>query len=97
LALRWSRDALRDLDDIFDFVSKRNPQAAHDVIARIRARARTLLQQPAMGRIGRVHGTREFVLGDLPYVLPYRVTADAVEIVRVLHGARQWPPVEEAS
>jgi toxin ParE1/3/4 len=44
-----------------------------------------------MGRPGRVPGTREFVIARTPYVVPYRVRGDAIEILRVYHGARLWP------
>jgi len=90
--LIWSAPALRDLDDIFDYLAARNVRAAFDVVERIRGRARSLIEHPNAGRMGRLAGTRELVVGDLPYVLPYRVTAAGVEIVRVLHGARKWPP-----
>lgn len=44
-----------------------------------------------MGRAGRVAGTRELVVADTPYIIPYRVRGDAVEILRVFHAARKWP------
>jgi toxin ParE1/3/4 len=34
---------------------------------------------------------RELVVGCAPYVLPYRVRGDVVEILRVLHGRQRWP------
>ena len=50
-----------------------------------------LATHPASGRIGRVPGTRELVITGTPYIVPYRVRGDAVEILRVFHGARKWP------
>ena len=50
-----------------------------------------LAQHPALGRPGRVEGTRELVVPDTPYLVPYRVRGHAVEILRVFHGARKWP------
>ncbi|WP_246526867.1 type II toxin-antitoxin system RelE/ParE family toxin [Plastoroseomonas hellenica] len=43
-----------------------------------------------LGRRGRAKGTREFVLPDTPYIIVYRVT-DRVEILAVVHAAREWP------
>ncbi len=40
-----------------------------------------------MGRIGRVPLTRELIVGGTPWIIVYRVRADVVEIIRVLHGA----------
>ena len=45
----------------------------------------------ALGRPGRVEGTRELVVPDTPYLVPYRGRGHAVEILRVFHGARKWP------
>lgn len=50
-----------------------------------------LRDYPHSGRIGRVEGTRELVYPSLPYVAVYRVTAEAVEISRILHGRQRWP------
>jgi toxin ParE1/3/4 len=50
-----------------------------------------LIAQPHMGRPGRVPGTRELVVSDLPYVIPYRVRGHTIQILRVFHTARKWP------
>jgi len=44
-----------------------------------------------MGRPGRVDGTREFVVAGTPYIIPYRVRGETVELLAVMHGARRWP------
>ena len=46
---------------------------------------------PASGRPGRVAGTRELVVSRTPYIVPYRVRDDTVELLLVLHAARKWP------
>ena len=46
---------------------------------------------PAIGRPGRVLGARKLVIGELPYIVPYRVRETDVEILRVLHTSRRWP------
>jgi addiction module RelE/StbE family toxin len=55
------------------------------------AAARRLRDFPESGRPGRVAGTRELVVTGTPYVAAYQVTDTAVRILRVLHGAQQWP------
>jgi toxin ParE1/3/4 len=47
---------------------------------------------PLIGRQGRVTGTRELVLRKTPFIVVYRVRADIVEILLVLHAAQNWPP-----
>jgi toxin ParE1/3/4 len=92
MKIKWVRLALTDLDEAAAFISQDNPQAAKRTVKRIRdAAARLLSDQPDAGRPGRVHGTRELVIADTPFILPYRVVQNTVQIFRVLHGARRWP------
>jgi plasmid stabilization system protein ParE len=57
----------------------------------IREKAIALTENPDIGRIGRVDGTRELVLSGTHYILPYRITGQQIQILAVLHAARQWP------
>jgi toxin ParE1/3/4 len=41
--------------------------------------------------MGRIKGTREFVVTDTPFIVAYRVRDDRVEVLAVFHGARLWP------
>jgi toxin ParE1/3/4 len=50
-----------------------------------------LTKHPHIGRAGRVPETRELVVAKTPYIVPYRVRGDEVEILAVFHGARRWP------
>ena len=43
-----------------------------------------------MDRVGRVSGTREFVITDTPYIAAYQIVEDTLVILRVLHGAQRW-------
>jgi len=91
MKIRWVRLALTDLDEAAAFISQDNPEAAKRAVKRVRDAARLLSDQPNAGRPGRVHGTRELVIADTPFILPYRVVRNTVQILRVLHGARRWP------
>lgn len=89
--VRWTKRALRRPDEIGERIAKDNPTAATKVVARIVSAADALAEHPAMGRKGRLTGTREMLLADIPYIIPYRVTRHDVEILTVMHGAQQWP------
>jgi addiction module RelE/StbE family toxin len=91
MGLRWSASAEDDLRDIFQYIRRANPSAARAILDRIEDGARLLLDHRHIGRPGRRAGTREKPIVGTPYVLIYAVDRDAVEIVRVLHGARDWP------
>ena len=83
--------AVDDLDDIAGYISQDNPEAARRTVRRLWTAVKSLAEQPEMGRPGRVHGTRELVVSDTPFVVPYRVVGSEIEILHVLHGARDWP------
>ncbi len=91
MRVRWLRTALRNLDDEARYIARDDPRAAQRTVARIRRAVDHLSAHPEIGRPGRVSGTRELVVADTPYVVPYRVSGDYVEILRVFHGARRWP------
>ena len=55
-----------------EFIAKDSSQSAALVAKRILDAVDLLQTQPAMGRPGRVLGTRELVAPNTPYVIPYR-------------------------
>jgi toxin ParE1/3/4 len=92
LRLRWTKHAERDLDEIASFIGQESPAAAARVVLELIDQVEaTLPGRPAIGRPGRVLGTRELVIGGLPYIVPYRVREKDIEILRVLHTSRRWP------
>jgi toxin ParE1/3/4 len=91
MRLFWTPKARRDLNGIIDYILQENPRAALRVANRIEQLASMLLAHPGMGRPGRVETTRELVLSDLPYILPYIVEGETITILGVLHTAMRWP------
>jgi toxin ParE1/3/4 len=89
--VRWLKVALANLDAEAEYIAEDNPAAAGRVVQKIFRAVDLLKENPAIGRAGRVAGTRELVVAETPYILPYRVRGDAVEILRVFHAARKWP------
>lgn len=92
MTLVWSRRAIRDLEAVRAYVAQDNPTAAQKLGLRLEQATTLLLTQPGLGRPGRVHGTRELVVSGTPYLIPYRVRGQRIEILRVFHTARRWPP-----
>ena len=91
MRVRWLRKALANLDAEAAYIARDNPAAAARVVMAIEEAVRNLTRFPALGRPGRVPGTRELVVPTTPYIIPYRVRNNAVEILRVFHAARKWP------
>ncbi|TIQ41819.1 MAG: type II toxin-antitoxin system RelE/ParE family toxin [Mesorhizobium sp.] len=91
MRLVWSAFALSDRDGIFTHIEADNPAAAIAIDERIVAATRRLRDFPESGRSGRVSGTRELVITGTPYIAAYRATGETIRILRVLHGAQQWP------
>ncbi len=91
MIVRWLDQAVEDLKALRTYIARDNPSAAADIAQRIRDAVKILGDYPAAGRAGRVPNTRELVVAGTAYILPYRVRAESVEILRVLHGAQEWP------
>lgn len=70
----WTRRYLRELEVIGDYIAERNPRAAAKVTANIHLRTKRLLaDNPFIGRVGEIEGTRELVVPGTPYIVAYRV------------------------
>jgi addiction module RelE/StbE family toxin len=90
MKLVWRAKALTDLEAIVAYIADRNEAAAERLQSAIEACADGLAQHPFLYRPGRVQGTREAVAHP-NYVLIYRVGAETIEIVRVVHSRQQYP------
>jgi len=87
----WFKSAIWDLKSAKDYIARDNPQSANKIVHRIRDKVSLLSEQPGIGRPGRVPNTKELVVDKTPFILPYRVRENNIEILRVLHSSRQWP------
>ncbi|MCM5555213.1 type II toxin-antitoxin system RelE/ParE family toxin [Pleomorphomonas sp. NRK KF1] len=89
--IRWTKRAVRRLDQIGAHITADDPAAAARVVARIITGVERLADHPAIGRVGRIRETRELVFADIPYIVPYRVQTSSIEVLTVMHTARKWP------
>jgi len=87
----WSRHAIRHLISLRNYIAKDSEQNAKLVAKHILASIELLQAQPDIGRPGRVPGTRELVIPNTPYIIPYRVRGDRLELIAVFHGHQKWP------
>lgn len=84
----WSASAEKKRDAALEYIAADSVRAALGQLAEIDRQVDLLMDQPHIGRLGRIRGTRELVIRHTPFIAVYRVTQDAVQILRFLHGAQ---------
>ena len=90
---RLSQQAERDLDEITDYITDRNPSAAVHKVEKLLDKFSLLGRNPLLGEMRNdlPHNLRGFVAGS--FVILYTPTANGIEIVRVVHAARDLGPL----
>ena len=93
LAIVLTPSANEDLEEIWMFIAADNPAQADDFIDLIDEKFQNLSRQPGLGRRREelVAGLRSFPVGR--YVIFYLQVQDSLQIVRILHGARDLDAV----
>ena len=93
MQVRWLSKALKNLDEEAEFIARDDPAPARAVVRRIHYAIDNLKANPALGRPGRIHGTRELLVPGTPYIVPYRIRPrlNRVEVLRVFHASRRLP------
>lgn len=88
LPLFISASAKADLLDMWTWIAEDDPDAADGMLDRVQEVASKLSEWPEMGRAREElsEGLRSFVVGS--HVVFYRIAAERLELVRVLHGRR---------
>jgi plasmid stabilization system protein ParE len=91
MKILWTRSARIDRSEIFQFIEADSIRAACKMDDIFASKAALIAKFPQIGRPGRTPGTREF-LAHRHYFLIYKVGRNHVQILRLLHTSRQWPP-----
>jgi toxin ParE1/3/4 len=87
----WSLRAIRQLVSLRAYIAKDSEQNGALLAGKILDAVDLLQTHPDMGRPGRVLGTRELVVPGTPYIIPYRVRRERLQLIAVLHGRQKWP------
>jgi addiction module RelE/StbE family toxin len=93
--IKWSPQALRDLESIREYIAEDSARYAELVVGRILSSVERLGKFPESGRVVpelSVHEVRETIVK--PYRVVYRYRAGVVEIVTVFRASRLPPPIE---
>jgi plasmid stabilization system protein ParE len=91
----WSASAIDELADIVGYISRSDASAAERVAGVLEGAVLALAERP-VGRAGRVPGTFEKVVTNLPYIIAYALADDVEEgstliVLHIIHTARNWP------
>jgi toxin ParE1/3/4 len=91
LKIQWTIGASQNLKQIESYIAKDNAKAAIDTVLKIIKSVEMLADNPLMGRTGRIFETRELIIKGIPFIVPYQVKQNHIEILRVFHSSRRWP------
>ena len=91
MKVRFDPVALRHLDDIFSYLAKRDESAANRLAARVRRVVSRLEHYPFSARGRRSDDCRILVIPGTRYVAIYRVKDDEIQVLEILHTARNFP------
>jgi addiction module RelE/StbE family toxin len=85
--ITWTNEALRWLEDIFEYIAVDNPDAAHRTVEGIFERVQSLATYPELGH-RYLHSTRNVrILMYGHYRIAYLVRDGSVEVLGVFHDA----------
>jgi toxin ParE1/3/4 len=91
MRILWTPTALNDFKAISHRIEQqRNLVTANRVCRHIYDSVQILQRHPHTGRPGIEEGTRELVITKSPYIAVYRLQSEAVQILRIWHGAQDW-------
>jgi len=89
MRIRYTRRAFADREAIFEYLDRRNPQAARSVKAFIKKRIGDLRHLPERYPLVGQRDARALFLGRYPYMVYYRVSGDEIIILHIRHAARR--------
>ena len=89
MRIRWTPAAAADLERISDYLKANYPHYRRPTMRKLYDGVQSLQKYPYRGRRGQEEGTNELLFPPLPYIVVYRVTHQAVEILRAYHGAQR--------
>jgi len=85
LNIHWLNKALINLENEAQYIATDSLLAVKTMVQKI------LITVELLDRLGRVKGTRELMIDNSPYIIPYRVHNRNIEILRVFHTSRKLP------
>lgn len=91
LSIKYTKLALADLNNAYEYICTENPLAAHSIIEKIETTISHIRLQPYIGHAGRVPNTYEFLVLGTPFIIIYMIEDNCLIVVSILHTARKYP------
>lgn len=92
MRVRWTNTAIEHLASIYEHVGQNSGVYAERLLDRLTRRSEQIAEFPESGRIVpeyRDEQIREVI--ERPYRIIYRIKANEIDILAVIHGAQQLP------
>ena len=92
MKVHWTDTALRHLDAIYHYIAQNSPAYAKRMVDRLTRRSQQIGEFPLSGRVVpeyEMSQIREVIEG--PYRIIYYIKPDRLDVLAVLHGARDFP------
>ena len=89
MRIYWTSTAESHLDSIYAYIAQNSPEYAQHMVDRITRRSKQIATFPLSGRsvpeyeMGQIREVIEF-----PYRIIYHIKPDQIDILAVIHGAR---------
>ena len=87
MKVRWTPEAERDRENVWEYIANDNPGAAASMDEFFSDAAAKLADYSLMGRIGKISGTRELIPHE-SYRLVYQVDGETVWVLALISTAR---------
>jgi toxin ParE1/3/4 len=91
MIVKWSKSAILDLQEIYEFIHFKNPYAADAIQKSIILSTRKLGRFPGIGRPAQRAEHRLLVETRYGYIIVYRVLNEKIEIASVYDGRMARP------
>ncbi len=92
MRVHWTQNAIEHLVNIYEHIALNSPTYAKGVVDKITRRSEQIADQPLSGRKVPEYQSEDIrELIEKPYRVIYRVKADQIDVLAVIHGARLLP------
>ncbi len=92
MIVHWTETAIKNLTGIYQYIAQNSPLYAQRVADKIIRRSEQIAAFPQSGRQVPEYDApdiREII--EKPYRIVYRIKADQIDVLAVIHGAQQLP------